>query len=550
MAALAALQYGSDGFDTRTAEIVGRRMAGETFLKAWIAHSGADPLTGWADSARARDAFVAHVRELGVAGPVVCATHHDAGALTAAGALWLADPAVGAYAWHRRWVRQDRWSIVGITHTMSSHAAMDRVAALLTAPTQRWDALICTSRAVERAVTAVLDAEADYLAQRIGATACSAPELPIIPLGVDCDTLAPDAAARARWRAELGIPDGAVAVLQFGRLSMHTKSHPLPLFLALARAAARGGAPLHLILAGKFVNPEQEQTHRTLAAHFADVLTTHFVDGARPDAGGVRSAADIGTLLSDNIQESYGLAPVELMAAGLPVVGSDWDGLRDTIEQDVTGVRVPTLLPPPGAGDLIARRHAIGIETAHQFMGAAAQATAIDIAKAADAFAALAADAGIRARMGEAGRRRARALYDWPVVIGQYRALLDRLAERRNAGTGERAPIPRKGAALPARMDPFEMFAAYPSGRLDAAMRLDRAPGSPASVLDIPGGLAHAMMVRSALPSVSMLDALLARIGGGPVLLGALLAAYPTEDRRPLLNGIAWLMKFGFVTRV
>ena len=353
----------------------------------------------------------------------------------------------------------------------------------------------------------------------------------MIPLGVACDALAPDPAARARWRAELGIADDAVAVLQFGRLSMHTKSHPLPLFLALARAAARGGPPLHLILAGRFANPSQEQTHHALAAHFADVLTTHFVDGARPDAGGTRSAADIGTLLSDNIQESYGLAPVELMAAGLPVVGSDWDGLRDTIEHDVTGMLVPTLLPPPGAGDLIARRHAVGIETAAQFMAAAAQSTAIDIAKAAEAFAALAADAGLRARMGEAGRRRARALYDWPVVIGQYRALLDHLAARRHAGTGERAPVPRRGAALPARMDPFAMFAAYPSGRLDPAMRLG-----------------HALMVQSSLPSAAALDTLLARIGGGGLVLGDLLAACPVADRGPLLNGIVWLMKFGFVT--
>ena len=136
------------------------------------------------------------------------------------------------------------------------------------------------------------------------------------------------------------------------------------------------------------------------------------------------------------------------------------------------------------------------------------------------------------------------------MVIGQYRALLRELAERRRAGAGERAPIPRKGAAVPARMDPFAMFAAYPSGRLDAAMRLDRAPDSPASVLDIPGSLSQAMMVRTALPSVAALDALLARIDGGPIVLGDLLAAAPPQEQGRLLNGIAWLMKFGFVARV
>ena len=42
------------------------------------------------------------------------------------------------------------------------------------------------------------------------------------------------------------------------------------------------------------------------------------------------------------MQESFGLAPIEAMAAGLPVIASDWDGLRDTVSPDV-GIRVPTL---------------------------------------------------------------------------------------------------------------------------------------------------------------------------------------------------------------
>ena len=41
------------------------------------------------------------------------------------------------------------------------------------------------------------------------------------------------------------------------------------------------------------------------------------------------SAADIFVSLVDNIQETFGLAPLEAMAAGLPTVVSDWDGFRD-----------------------------------------------------------------------------------------------------------------------------------------------------------------------------------------------------------------------------
>jgi len=57
-----------------------------------------------------------------------------------------------------------------------------------------------------------------------------------------------------------------------------------------------------------------------MAAAFSDSFATHFVDGAREDAGSVRSAADIFTLLSDNIQ-----ATVLQIAA----YTNYWDGCKD-----------------------------------------------------------------------------------------------------------------------------------------------------------------------------------------------------------------------------
>ena len=384
MPAYAAIQYSRESFDTRVGEMLGRRMAGETFLKAWIRHGDADPLTAWVHSRADEQAFPDHVRELGARVPAAVASVQDFAPLRAAGTLWLADPAIARHAWARRWFRQDAWSIVGITHTIASAAATDLIADLLTGPVEPWDALICTSQAVQRTVRTLLEQQAAYLAARLGATRFSGPELPVIPLGVDCDSLAPDPAARARWRTELGIAEDDVAILQFGRLSIHAKAHPLPLFLAIERAAARGGPRLHLILAGQPANPGQGDLFREMAARFRDSVTTHFVDGARADAGSVRSAGDIFTLLSDNIQESFGLAPVEAMAAGLPVVGSDWDGLRDTIEHGVTGMLIETAMPAPGTGEVIAQRHALGLEDYPRYAGLVAQLTAIDIAKAAN----------------------------------------------------------------------------------------------------------------------------------------------------------------------
>ena len=57
------------------------------------------------------------------------------------------------------------------------------------------------------------------------------------------------------------------------------------------------------------------------------------------------AAADIFLSLVDNPQETFGLAPVEAMAAGVPVVVSDWDGYRYTVSDGVEGFRISTLSP-------------------------------------------------------------------------------------------------------------------------------------------------------------------------------------------------------------
>jgi len=544
MPALAALQYVQETFDPAAGgEVMGRRVASETFLKAWIAHSGADPLTAWVHNGADQAHFPKHARALGAKGEIATSSIHKFGPLEQAGALWLADPNLAGFAWQRRWHRPDAWSLVGITHTISSHRAMDAMAAMLVAPIEPWDALICTSRAVKKVAQMLMEQQAVYLRERMGATRCTGPELPVIPLGVDCAPLEADPAARARWRAELGIPKGDVAVLHFGRLSIHLKAHPLPLFLAMQRAAAMSGPKLHLILAGQPTNYMQGEVFREVAAGFADSFTTHFVDGAREDAGSVRSAADIFTLLSDNIQESFGLAPVEAMAAGLPVVASDWDGLRDTIVHGETGLLVDTTFPPTPTGEIIARRFALEQDDYHFYLGNVAQAVVVDVGKAAHAFATLAADPEMRRRMGAAGRTRARALYDWPKVIASYRDLLEQLAAVRAKAGGRPAPdVPD-----PARMDPFRLFAGYPTAIMGGSTRLV-ATGI-RSIEDLPGGMSRAAVVRQSLPSTEVLDTMVAR-AAQPVTLADLVGSFPGKDRRMLTAAAAFLLKMGLLAKV
>ncbi len=138
------------------------------------------------------------------------------------------------------------------------------------------------------------------------------------------------------------MPD-EVAVLFAGRLTFHAKAHPLPMLLGLERARAASGQAVALVVFGQFPNDAIAAAFREEAALFAPSVRLVVLDGADP-ANGPRAwaAADVFTSLSDNIQETFGLTPVEAMAAGLPCVVSDWDGYKDTVRDGVDGFRVPT----------------------------------------------------------------------------------------------------------------------------------------------------------------------------------------------------------------
>jgi phosphatidylinositol alpha-mannosyltransferase len=93
-------------------------------------------------------------------------------------------------------------------------------------------------------------------------------------------------------------------------------------------------------------------------------------------------------------QESFGIALVESMAAGLPVVATDIPGYREVVSDGVEGLLVPPRDPEALAAGLVRAM----------------------------------TEPGLAGRLGEAGRERART-YDWRVVV-------DRLEELYGRATG------------------------------------------------------------------------------------------------------------------
>lgn len=544
----AAIFYQPEGFDTGREKLMGRHAAGEGFLKGFVEHAKADTLFCYAKSAEIAKHFGDAVGKIGNTKPVKWLSEAAPASLAEVGALHLPDPSLSLQAWRRRAGDQRGYSITGLTHTTASAGAMDWMTGLLTAPVQDWDALICTSNVVKDTVNFVLEAQAEYFAERLGATRFPRPQLPVIPLGVDTAALTPSSDARGAWRQKLGIGADDIAVLFVGRLSFHAKAHPLPMYLGLEQAAKVGGKKIHLIQSGWFANDFIEKAFKSGAQSFCPSVNCIFLDGRQKDVrAGVWQAADIFTSLSDNIQETFGLTPIEAMAAGLPSVVTDWNGYKDTVRDGVDGIRVPTLMPPPGWCDDLADRHATGLDTYDLYCGYTSQFVSVEPAACAKAYLSLIGNPGLRAKLGAAARQRAIEVFDWRIVVGQYQELWADLAERRKSAPDTAA---RRGdqPGNPARADPFLAFATYPTEILTPEHTIEAMPGATPQIFDAVYKSPLINFVRLVVPSQNDCHRLLVELArGGKRRIGDLAAAWP-EDKRPFLQrSLIWFSKLGLV---
>jgi len=467
-----------------------------------------------------------------------------------AGALLRGQPYLYELGWLRRRGPGDAaYSLLGLVHTIAPPTVRQLIANNSLGPLHPWDAIICTSPVVRDGVAQLFADWGAQLVERTGGKPPPLPTLPVIPLGVDASALAALAdrpEARARRRAALGVDDDTVLVLWVGRLSFFEKAFPQPMFRALQRASETGGARLRFVMAGWFPSDADRGRYEQAAAAVAPDVPVSFLDGNdRALLGELWAAADVFLSLVDNVQETFGITPLEAMAAGLPIVASDWDGYRHTMRDGVEALLVPTLGGPPGGlGHAMAQRHEMVIDSYQAYVGGIAQFTAVHVGRAADAVARLAGDPALRRRMGAAGRARVAEAFDWPVVARLYRDLLAELAEMR-----ARAQPPvggRRSAA--AHGDPFADFAPFATDVLGLETQLRAAQGAtPEAVLATRAvELDQAFSGwRAELDECARALELVA--SAGQVTVREVLLAFPVGRRRAVELGLMWMAKQGFL---
>lgn len=431
---------------------LGRLVANATFLEALLRHGPFDRHEIYCATEAERSRLLDHMR--GLSDGVQLLSRLDLGLQLDLPSRMRSAPwevmhfggwsrYLPSMAWLRATLSPRYFPLTGLIHSIDGPSQAGSLRRLLAAPLGGSDSVFCTS-------TAGRDAFRRQIEMVAGCEGSSwTARLDPVPLGVEDKFFAPPPRAQARVR--LGIPASAKVVLWIGRISATSKADLNPLLYQWRSLAATDGNRL-LVIAGGSSGSELEALSGTVSelGISRSVRLLPDVDDARKMD--LLSAADVFVSPVDNLQETFGISVVEAMAAGLPVIASDWDGYKDLVDDGTTGIRIPVDWTPPSP-DIVLLRQVLE-PTLDQFVWA--QGVAPDPGALRRAIEQLLTDSGRASAMGAAGRERAKALFSWQAVVRRCSDVWADLA--RDAA---KLPVPGAGSTDPEILDPSSVFEGY-----------------------------------------------------------------------------------------
>jgi glycosyltransferase involved in cell wall biosynthesis len=251
---------------------------------------------------------------------------------------------------------------------------------------------VAAVRRADRAIVASRDMERDLLGRGIPAG-----RIRYIPYGIDVARFDRRADARARVRAEFGIPAAAPLVGTVARFHPW-KAQSLLVDAAAGVLRAEPAARFLLVGAAAFGAHAHYRDELEAKVRALGLAERVLFAGSRPDVPDLLNALDLFVLPS--VREPFGIVSIEAQACGTPVIGARVGGIPETLEEGVSGL----LVPPADPGAL------------------------------ARAIVELLRDPPRRAAMGTAGRERVVRLFSRERVVEATTRLYEELADRRRAG--------------------------------------------------------------------------------------------------------------------
>ncbi|MER7643421.1 glycosyltransferase [Streptomyces sp. NPDC126522] len=193
-------------------------------------------------------------------------------------------------------------------------------------------ALYLASERLGRSTVAV----SPTVAERLKRWGVPGPRIEVVPNGIDLARFRFDPVQRLRTRQRLGLPEGAYVIGGIGRLAAGKR------FDVLVRALAQLPDDYWLLLVGG--GTEENLLRRT--AHDYGVADRVLFTGERPyvpdgtpgpDLPSLTAAMDL--LASPSPEEAFGLAVVEGLASGLPVLYASCPAIEDLPPQAAPAAR-------------------------------------------------------------------------------------------------------------------------------------------------------------------------------------------------------------------
>jgi glycosyltransferase involved in cell wall biosynthesis len=344
----------------------------------------------------------------------------------------------------RQWSGHEEWPICGRTHGLSANSLIPSYAWNYFAALGAHDAIICTSRAGQQALSNLFASLGDSRSVAGTRDGRFPIRMPLIHLdGVDTDaTLTPSK----------GQNDGFV-VLSIGRLTASHKADLRPLIAAFLSSDSLPASST-LIVAGDdtqdHIAPDLERFGQTFSSPHKLVVMPDVTAAVKQ---ALLRIADVALCMSDTYQETFGISVLEAMAAGLPVVAPNWDGYRDIVVHGETGFLADTRVYPDtgllnAVSMLIDPAFALG------------QRVIVDTEEMLRWVAVLGANRLLARQIGECGRERAQNLFSWRAIVSKLEECWN---EQITLGKGVR---PRNSCGPVGFMDYDRVFAGHPSERL------------------------------------------------------------------------------------
>lgn len=184
------------------------------------------------------------------------------------------------------------------------------------------------------------------------------PEAVCIPYNTDTQNLHPlkDTENALKYRNALGFERDDFVLIYTGNVTIDTNVHATLEAVAELRHL---GYPVKLIIAGEIEDTPfaefqmypvdvEEKITDLIEAHGISEHVTRMDKQDDNTLNEIRNAADAYINLTLHHGEHFSLPQINAMGAGLPVVGTAWGGLKDTIPHNQGGFRIDTWLTTRG----------------------------------------------------------------------------------------------------------------------------------------------------------------------------------------------------------